>query len=74
MAVNKVLQSIEAPGGARCVDIFWRPDGTWGFEEYRRDGEENHGWFAIGGFVDLVFVNEDAARTAAKANIAWLAA
>jgi len=33
------------PGWAidRCVDVFARPDGTFGFEEFRRDPEDM-GW------------------------------
>ncbi|HEY2564091.1 MAG TPA: hypothetical protein VGI44_10300, partial [Acidimicrobiales bacterium] len=27
----------------RCVDIFSRPDGTFGFEEFRRDPEDMGG-------------------------------
>jgi len=37
---NLVLASLEAEGGERCVDVFKRPDGTFGFEEYRRDSED----------------------------------
>lgn len=72
MAKPVVFRSIEAPGGARCVDIFCRPDGTWGFEEYRRDPEENHGWFPIGGFSGLVFPGQDTAMEAALAEVGWL--
>ena len=35
---NRVLRSIETDDGGRCVDLFARPDGTFGFEEYRRIG------------------------------------
>jgi hypothetical protein len=28
---NVVRVSLEADGGERCVDIFERPDGTFGF-------------------------------------------
>ena len=38
--LNKVIRSINAPGDARCVDLFARPDGSFGFEEYRRDPED----------------------------------
>jgi len=34
---NLVLRSIESDLGNLCVDIFLRPDGTYGFEEFRRD-------------------------------------
>ena len=70
---NIVLQSINAPDGARCVDIFRRPDGRYGFEEYRRDPEDARGWFAIGGFGDRSFDDADAALRAARSRVAWLA-
>jgi len=36
----KVLASPSTPAVDRCVDIFSRPDGTFGFEEFRRDPED----------------------------------
>ena len=42
---NKVMKSINAHDSSICVDIFRRPDGTFGFEEYRRDLEDAMGWF-----------------------------
>ncbi len=45
---NRVLRSIETQEGERCVDFFIRPDGSFGFEEYRRDAEDRRGWFPIG--------------------------
>jgi hypothetical protein len=36
----KVLVSLENSAGDRCVDIFARDDGTFGFEEYRKDPED----------------------------------
>jgi hypothetical protein len=43
-----VIHSFNMDGATRCVDIFRRPDGAFGFEEYRRDPEDGRGWFAIG--------------------------
>ena len=42
-AKNLVVKSINAAGEDRCVDIFCRPDGTFGFDEYRRDVEDQRG-------------------------------
>ena len=67
-----VLTSINLPDGNRCVDLFARPDGTFGFEEYRRDIEDARGWFAVGFFGDLTFDNEDDALRAAQSRIPWL--
>jgi hypothetical protein len=35
-----VLKSIISPDSKYCVDVFIRSDGTFGFEEYRRDVED----------------------------------
>jgi hypothetical protein len=45
---NRVLRSINNDDASRCVDVFLRPEGTIGFEEYRRDAEDGRGWFPIG--------------------------
>jgi len=31
----------------RCVDIFVRPDGSFGFEEFRRDPEDMGAWTPV---------------------------
>jgi len=70
---NKVVRSIETPDGGRCVDLFRRPDGSFGFEEYRRDPEDGSGWFAIGFHAGAVFATEAAALTEARRRVGWLA-
>ena len=42
-ALIKVLTSLENSAGDHCVDIFVRVDGTFGFEDYRRDSEGERG-------------------------------
>ncbi len=69
---NVVVRSINAADGGRCVDIFRRPDGSFGFDEFRRDVEDARGWFSIGGYGDRVFASEDAALRAARSTIVWL--
>ena len=69
---NKVSRSIEAPGGALCIDIFKRPDGSWGFEEYRRDAEDGSGWFMIGFMGEQRFESESEAMSAAMREVEWL--
>lgn len=69
---NKVLRSIETPDGNRCVDLFVRPDGSFGFEEYRREPEDTRGWHPIGFYADQTFPTEEAALKAARVNVAWL--
>ena len=69
---NKVMKSINSPNGGRCVDIFVRPDATFGFEEFRRDSEDARGWFPIGNHGGLIFETEQDAFDEALAKIAWL--
>jgi hypothetical protein len=73
MSSKLVLASIETDDGGRCVDIFLRPDGTAGFEEYRRDTEDGRGWFAIGHHAGKVYATPEAARAAALSAVPWLA-
>ena len=70
--VNLVLRSINAEGGDRCVDIFQRPDGSIGFEEYRRDVEDGCGWFPVGSHSSLTYASEMAAFEAACRAVPWL--
>ena len=69
---NRVLRSIETGDGGRCVDVFVRPDGTFGFEEYRRDAEDARGWFPIGFHAGKVYPSEVDAFVAATQTVAWL--
>lgn len=69
---NKVIHSINLPGDNICVDVFRRPDGTFGFDEFRRDPEDYRGWYSIGHHGAADFDTADAALGAAKAKVAWL--
>lgn len=71
---TKVLRSLEDPTATHCVDIFVRPDGTFGFEEYRRDHEDQRGWFPLHRYSTLIFETEDDALAQARARVAWLVA
>jgi hypothetical protein len=69
---NKVLASVENPYGDYCVDVFVRPNGTFGFEEYRRDPEDGGGWYSLHRYSDQIFNCEEDALAQAKTCIAWL--
>ena len=69
---NKVLKSINSPNGGRCVDIFVRPDATFGFEEFRRDSEDARGWFPIANHGGRIFPTEEGAFNEARSKIPWL--
>ena len=67
-----VLSSIETFEGDRCVDIFQREDGTFGFDEFRRDPETKTGWFRTGHFENDVFGASEDALEEAKQRVIWL--
>ena len=70
--LNRVLRSVNSDDASRCVDVFLRPEGSVGLEEYRRDVEDRRGWFAIGGYASRTFDDENAAFKAALVSIPWL--
>ena len=70
---TRVLASFNNPAGDRCVDVFQRDDGTYGYEEYRRDPEDMKGWFPLHRYSSLVFSTDQEALARAKATVAWMA-
>jgi hypothetical protein len=56
------------------VDIFSRPDGTFGFEEFRRDPEDMGAWTPVAYYSRREFSTEAEAVDAARASVPWLAA
>jgi hypothetical protein len=70
----KVLASPSTPAVDRCVDIFARPDGTFGFEEFRRDPEDMGAWTSVAYYSGRVFSSEAEARSAARSAVPWLTA
>ena len=67
-----VLRSIESVDGVRGVDLFRRADGSFGFEEFRRDPEDPGGWRPLGGHAEGAYADEEAALAAAKSAVGWL--
>ena len=67
-----VLASIETGDGHRCVDLFCRPDGTFGYEEFRRDPEDQGAWTPVRYASALSYASLEDARAAAKATVAWM--
>jgi hypothetical protein len=68
-----VFESVENRDHDRCVDFFSRPDGTYGFEEFRRDVEDNGAWTPVEYFSGAVYPSKAAAVAAASDAVAWLA-
>ena len=67
-----VLASPSTAAVDRCVDIFRRPDGTFGFEEFRRDPEDMGGWTPIAYYSVWEYLTEGDAVAAARAAVPWL--
>ncbi len=67
----KVIRSVEASDGLRCVDLWITPDSRHGFAECRRDPEDGRGWrptgLEVGGLGSA-----DAALAAARRDVPWL--
>ena len=69
-----VLTSLEDAEGFRCVDIFLRLDGTFGFKEFRRDPEDAGHWTLVSDFSRLVYLTKGDALKAASEKVSWFAA
>ena len=67
-----VLASNQTAESDRCVDIFSRPSGSFGFEEFRKDPEDMGVWTPVGYFSGLEFQTEVDAQNAALRAVPWL--
>ena len=67
-----VLVSHQTVEANRCVDIFSRPNGTFGFEEFRSDPEDRGAWTPIAYFSGRDYPTETAAVDAARQAVPWL--
>jgi hypothetical protein len=62
-----VFVSIENAEHDRCVDIFLRADGSYGFEELRRDFEDGGRWTPLHHYSHLIYASlTDALDTAER--------
>lgn len=68
-----VFRSVENVEHDRCVDLFRRPDGSFGFEVFRRDVEDAGLWTAVAYHSGAAYASEEAALTAAVGAVNWLA-
>ena len=67
-----VVESIENFERDRCVDIFRRPDGSYGFEEFRRDPEDAGAWTPVQYYSHASHASQDEALHSALGSVAWL--
>jgi hypothetical protein len=68
-----VMESIENPHHDRSVDVYTRPDGSSGFEEFRRDAEDAGAWTPVSYFSDLRHASKGEALADAARRVTWLA-
>lgn len=69
---STVLASMETEDGTQCVDFFSREDGTFGFEQYRREYDGISRWQSLGKYGGLSFRSGEEALGAAKQYVSWL--
>jgi len=67
-----VLNSIENLNGDRCLDVFERDDGTFGFEEFRKEPESKTGWVLVGYYSDGMYKTQALAFLEAENRVLWL--
>lgn len=68
-----VFNSIENREHDRCVDLFHRPDDTYGFEEFRRDVEDAGAWTPVQYYSHASYPSKESALSAATEAVPWLA-
>jgi hypothetical protein len=68
-----VFISVENFEHDRCVDFFSRPDGSYGFEEFRRDVEDRGEWTPIRYYSGSSYISREAVLAAALQSVTWLA-
>jgi hypothetical protein len=66
-----VFESIENQEHDRCVDLFMRSDRTFGFEEFRRDVEDEGRWTPVSYYSGTLFVSKETAVLAARDAVRW---
>jgi hypothetical protein len=67
-----VLTSVASADGSRCVDVFARPHGGFGFEEFRSDPEDMGRWTAVAGHSALHCSTATEAATRGIETVTWL--
>jgi len=67
-----VFISIENLEHNRCVDFFSRENGSYGFEEFRRDIEDGGQWTPMHYYSGVAHLSPADALDAAERNVHWL--
>jgi hypothetical protein len=67
-----VFASIENADRDRCVDVFRRPDASFGFEAFRRDVEDGGTWTPTHYYSGARYGAAEDAYAAAEQAVDWL--
>lgn len=67
----RVIESYESSDSRHCVDLFQRPDGTFGFEEFRRDPEDRGEWTPLSYHSASRYASDSDALDAARRLVSW---
>jgi hypothetical protein len=67
-----VFVSIENFEHDRCVDIFSRADGSYGFEEFRRDVEDAGQWTPVQYYSGVAYRSAGDVLNTAERCVSWL--
>ena len=67
-----MFDSVENDEHDRCVDFFSRPNGSFGFEEFRRDVEDQGRWTPVQAYSGMVYAAATDVRQAALQAVRWL--
>jgi hypothetical protein len=54
------------------TDAWNRPDGTYGFEEFRRDIEDGGEWTPVSYYSGLIYSSRESALEATTQSVIWL--
>lgn len=65
------ILSLEDGDGLRCIDVLCRPDGGFGFKEFRREPEDHGRWTLVADYSDTAYATQDDALRGAARAIGW---
>ena len=67
-----VIKTLNEPGGSRRVEIYQRPNGTFGFQEWTYGADEDV-WYPSGRYSYAVVDTLEKAEQEARSRVGWLA-
>ena len=69
---NIVVLSLNDISGMFCVDIIRNDDGKFSFKSFRRDLEENSGWYSFGPESEFIYNSVEEAKMKAGVLVKWI--